>query len=155
MTTEVLYIEALRAAAHRCTAAEDEFRRTIASRLKELEQEQARAFSYRRFNLINEVSGAVASAESEEIAVAVATAVLRARLGWVSDSDARIAVTSGFAPVAQAMFASLAPIESEDEPKPDVLAALAHFEAWYLATHPAPFWMLFENVMPETPVVDF
>lgn len=153
MTTEVLYIEALRAAAHRCTAAEDEFRRTIASRLKELEQE--RAFSYRRFNLINEVSAAVASAESEEIAVAVATAVLRARLGWVSDSDARIAVTSSFAPVAQAMFANLAPVESADEPKPDVLAALADFEAWYLATHPAPFWMLFENVMPETPVVDF
>jgi hypothetical protein len=152
MKADVSYIEALRAAAHQRTAAEDEFRRTIATRLKELEQE--RAFSYRRFNLINEVSGAVASAESEEIAVAVATAVLRARLGWVSDSDARVAVTSGFAPVAQAMFANRA-VESEDEPKPDVLAALAAFEAWYLATHPAPFWKLFENVMPETPVVDF
>ena len=153
MTAEVSYLEALRAAAHRCTEAEDEFRRTIASRLKQLEQE--RAFSYRRFNLMNEVSGVVARAESEEIAVAVATAVLRAKLGWVSDSDARVAVTSGFAPVAQAMFASLAPVESEDEPKPDVIAALAQFEAWYLETHPAPFWMLFENVMPETPVVDF
>lgn len=153
MNAEVAYLEALRADAQRCTAAEDEFRNSIAARLKELEQ--ARAFSYRRFNLINEVSGAVASAESEEIAVAVATAVLRARLGWVSDSDARVAVTSSFAPVAQAMFASLAPVESEDEPKPDVIAALARFEAWYLETHPAPFWMLFENVMPETPVVDF
>ncbi|MBC7582244.1 hypothetical protein FNL55_03565 [Tardiphaga sp. vice352] len=153
MNAEVAYLEALRADAQRCTAAEDEFRSSIAARLKELEQ--ARAFSYRRFNLINEVSGAVASAESEEITVAVATAVLRARLGWVSDSDARVAVTSGFAPVAQAMFASLAPVESEDELRPDVIAALARFEAWYLETHPAPFWMLFENVMPETPVVDF
>ena len=153
MDAERSYLEALRAAAHRCTEAEDEFRRTIASRLKQLEQE--RAFSYRRFNLVNEVSGAVASAESAEIAVAVATAVLRARLGWVSDSDARIAVTSGFAPVAQAMFESLAPPESDDEPKPDVIEALARFEAWYLETYHNPFWTLFENVMPETPIVDF
>ena len=153
MNADVAYLDALRAAAERNAIAENEFRQNIAARLRQLEQE--RAFGYRRFNLINEVSGVVASAESEEIAVAVAAAVLRSRLGWVSDSDARIAVTSAFAPVAQAMFASLAPVESDDEPKPDVLAALASFEAWYIETHPNPFWTLFENVMPETPVVDF
>ena len=153
MNAGIAYLEALRRAAEHSAVAENEFRANIATRIRELEQE--RAFSYRRFNLVNEVSGAVASAESEEIAVTVAGAVLRARLGWVEDSDARIAVTSAFAPVAQAMFASLAPAESADEPAPDVLAALAAFEAWYLATHPGPFWLLFENHIPETPVVDF
>jgi hypothetical protein len=26
---------------------------------------------------------------------------------------------------------------------------------WYGETHPNPFWMLFENQMSETPLVDF
>lgn len=104
---------------------------------------------------MKEVSGVIAGAESEEMAVAGATVVLRAKLGWVSDSEARVEVASRFAPVAQAMFASLAPIEDAEAEKPDVMAALGEFEVWYAATHPNPFWILFENYMPETPVVDF
>ncbi|MDB5655330.1 MAG: hypothetical protein JWQ94_2943 [Tardiphaga sp.] len=152
MDVDISYLDALRLAAERSAIAEHEFRSQITARIKQLELE--RSFAYRRFNLVNEVSGAVASAESEEIAVAVAAAVLRAKLGWASDSEARIAVTSGFAPVAQAMFASLA-AEGDAAPKSDVIAALAQFEAWYLETHPGPFWGLFDNYIPETPVVDF
>jgi hypothetical protein len=147
------YLDALKVAADRSSVAENEFRSQIAARVKELEKQ--RAFAFRRLNLMKEVSGVIAGAESEEIAVAVATAVLRAKLGWVDDSEARMAVVSSFAPVAQAMFASLAPVESEDEEKPDVINALKEFEAWYAETHPNAFWVLFENYMPETPVVDF
>jgi acyl-CoA reductase-like NAD-dependent aldehyde dehydrogenase len=147
------YLDALKLAADQSSVAENEFRSQIAARIKELEKQ--RAFAFRRLNLMKEVSGVIASAESEEIAVAVATAVLRAKLGWASDSEARMEVVSNFAPVAQAMFASLAPVESEDEEKPDVIGKLAEFEAWYAETHPNPFWVLFENYMPETPVVDF
>ena len=147
------YLDALKLAADNSSVAENEFRSQLAARIKELEKQ--RSFAFRRLNLMKEVSGVIAGAESEEIAVAVATAVLRAKLGWASDSEARMAVVSSFAPVAQAMFASLAPAESEDEPSPDVLKTLAEFEAWYAETHPNPFWVLFENYMPETPVVDF
>jgi hypothetical protein len=147
------YLDVLKLAADNSSVAENEFRSQLAARIKELEKQ--RAFAFRRLNLMKEVSGVIASAESEEIAVAVATAVLRAKLGWASDSEARMAVVSNFAPVAQAMFASLAPAESEDEPRPDALKTLAEFEAWYAETHPNPFWVLFENYMPETPVVDF
>lgn len=147
------YLDALKLAADESAVAESEFRSQIAARIKELEKQ--RAFAFRRLNLMKEVSGVIAGAESEEIAVAVATAVLRAKLGWADDSEARMAVVSSFAPVAQAMFASLAPTESEDEEKPDVIGALKEFEAWYAETHPKPFWVLFENYMPETPVVDF
>ena len=147
------YLDALKLAAESSSAAEDEFRSQIAERIKELEKQ--RSFAFRRLNLMREVSGVISGAESEEIAVAGATAVLRAKLGWASDSEARIAVVSSFAPVAQAMFASLAPVESDDEERPDVIKRLAEFEAWYEATHPNPFWVLFENYMPETPVVDF
>jgi hypothetical protein len=147
------YLDALKLSADQSAVAENEFRSQIAARIKELEKQ--RSFAFRRLNLMKEVSSVIASAESEEIAVAAATAVLRAKLGWASDSEARVAVVSSFAPVAQAMFASLAPMESDKEPKPDVIRTLSEFEAWYETTHPNPFWVLFDNYMPETPVVDF
>jgi hypothetical protein len=153
MTPGPSFLDDLKRATERATAAENDFRREIAQRIKALEAE--RAFSFRRYNLMRAVADGVASAESEEIAVAGATAMLRAKLGWSSDSEARAAVVSRFAPVAQVMFASLAPSEDERVPAPGVIAALAEFERWYGETHPNPFWILFENYMPETPVVDF
>ena len=153
MGTAQSYLDVLKLSAERSAAAEDEFRRGIAERTRQLEKE--RSFAFRRLNLMKDISTSIAGVESEEIAVAAATAVLRARLGWVSDSEARIQVVSSFVPVAQAMFASLTPSEIDDKAKPDVIKSLANFEAWYEETHPHPFWFLFENYMPETPVVDF
>lgn len=153
MTPGPSFLDALTLAAERATAAESDFRREIAERAKALENE--RAFAFRRLNLIRAIAEVVAGAESEEIAVAGATAVLRVKVGWTNDSEARDAVVSRFAPVAQSMFASLAPANDEDAPEPDVIGALAEFEHWYAETHPNPFWILFENYMPETPVVDF
>ena len=147
------FLDALELAADRATAAESDFRRGIAARIKALESE--RAFAFRRLNLMRAIAEVVAGAESEEIAVAGAGAVLRTRLGWSSESEARTAVLSRLAPVAQVMFASLVPSDDEDAPRPDVIKALAEFETWYAETHPGPFWSLFENYMPETPVVDF
>jgi hypothetical protein len=147
------FLDDLKGATERAAAAENDFRRDIAQRIKTLENE--RAFAFRRFNLMRAIADVVASAESEEIAVAGATALLRAKLGWSSDSEARTAVLSRFTPVAQTMFTSLAPSGDEDAPTPDVIAALGEFERWYDETHPNPFWILFENYIPETPVVDF
>jgi hypothetical protein len=148
------FLDVLKKAADNATAAEDQFRREVAQRAKALETE--RAFAFRRLNLMRAVADVVSGAESEEVAVAGATAVLRAKLGWANDSEARAEVISRFALVAQEMFASL----SSEAPKPgeeapDVIEALGDFERWYAQTHPAPFWTLFEIYLPETPVVDF
>ena len=150
--TATFFLDALKAAADEAEAAEARFRREIAGRTKALERE--RAFAFRRLNLMRAVADAIASAESEEIAVANATATLRARLGWASDSEARDAVLVRFVPVAQAAFASLAPPEAEAQ-EMDVQQSLADFEAWYASTHENAFWVLFEHYMPETPLVDF
>jgi hypothetical protein len=152
------FLDELKLAADRTATAEDEFRREIAKRTKALENE--RAFAFRRLNLMRAIAEVVAGAEGEEIAVAAATAVLRAKLGWSDDSDARAAVVSRFTPVAIVMFASLSPeIEAtskdKDKSPPDVIGTLAEFERWYAETHRLPFWVQFENYMPETPVVDF
>ena len=154
MTPAPSFLDALKLAADEAARAEDEFRRQMAARAKALERE--RAFAYRRLNFMHAVAEAVAAAESEEIAVAAALAVLRTKLGWSSDSEARAAVLARFAPVAQQVFAALMPAgEEEAAPPADAVAALAAFEAWYRDTHPNPFWSLFEHYMPETPVVDF
>lgn len=126
--------------------------REIVERRKLIEQE--RKFAYRRFNFMRAVSDGVGSAQSEEIAVANALTVMRNALNWSSDSAARQATLSDFAPVAVAMFVNQATKESEP-PEVDVLAALAKFEAGYIERLGSSFWVLFENHMPETPVVDF
>jgi len=152
MTNISSFLDRLDFAAKAAARAEDDFRRETAARVKALERE--RAFAYRRLNFMRAIADAAAAAQSEEIAVAAATAVMRSKLGWSSDSDARSEVLARFGPVAQQVFASLAPPDDE-APPPDVAQALADFEAWYRQTHPDSFWMLFEHYMPETPVVDF
>jgi hypothetical protein len=146
------FLDGLRAAADLAARAEDDFRRGIAARIKALETE--RAFAFRRLTLIRALAEPIAAAESEETAIASAAAELRVRLGWWSDSEARSEVLSRFAPVVLALYREPAPEGARAE-RSDPAQALGEFEAWYAATHPVPFWVLFENVMPETPLVDF
>jgi len=150
--TTASFLDSLKEAAAKTDSAEAAFRREIAERIKNFEQ--ARAFAYRRLNFMRALAEATATAESEEIALANALAVVRTTLGWSSDSEARTAALSRLAPVAQAMFANLAPAEKDQAP-PDIGKALANFEQWYGETHGQPFWVLFEHYMPETPRVDF
>ena len=153
MKPSASFLETLELAASRSAQAESDIRREWAERIKTLERE--RAFAHRRFNFMRAIAEAVATAESEEIAVAAAVAATRAKLGWWDESDARTEVLSRFVPVAQQVFAGLAPAVQEAAPPPDILGALAAFETWYRETRPQPFWMLFENQMPDTPLVDF
>jgi hypothetical protein len=146
------FLDQLKTAADKATADEEEFRRSITQRIKALEQE--RAFAFRRLNFIRAIAEVVSVAESQEIAVASANAILRTKLGWSDDSEPRSEVMLHFVPVVKAMFANLSPPEDE-APERDVPAALLEFETWYGQTHKVPFWILFENYMPETPVVDF
>lgn len=141
----------LKAAAEAAKTAEGSFRREAAQRIAALEEE--RAFAFRRLNLMQAIAEAMASAESEEIAVASAFAALRTRLGWNSDSEARSEVIMHFSPVALAVFR--AEVSSEDESSAEAHEAIAAFEHWYAQTRGSPFWILFEHQMPDTPLVDF
>ena len=152
MTPASSFLDTLKDAAENAGAAEEALRREFAERTKRLADE--RAFAYRRYNLIRAVAEAVAGAESEEIAVAAGNGILRTKLGWDSDSEARTETLSRFADVSKEMFAALAPL-GDGAPPPDVLGILRAFEDWYAETHPQSFWVLFEHYMPETPLVDF
>jgi hypothetical protein len=151
MSTVAALLEVLQSAASGAASAETAYRREAAARIKQLER--ARSFAFRRINLLKPIVDAAARADSEEMAVAGSQAILRAKLGWPGDSEARSKVLTEFAKVAQALFANLHP--AEDRASPDVLTVLTDFEAWYEAAHGAAFWDLFDQPMPETPLVDF
>jgi hypothetical protein len=140
----------LKTAAEAAKAAEGSFRREAAKQIAALERE--RAFAFRRLNLMQAVADAMASAESEEIAVASAFATLRTRLGLNADSEALSEVITRFGPVAQAAFRSAS---REEQVAAGVHAALADFEHWYAESRGSPFWALFEQTVPDTPLVDF
>ena len=144
------FVTALEAAAGHAETAEREYRQEAAQRIAALEHE--RAFAYRRLNLVRELAGAMATADAEESAIGIAFALVRGKLGWSRDSEARTEVIERFAPVAQALFRALT---GEDEPEPSPAIALAEFESWYVENRHAPFWVLFEHYIPETPLVDF
>jgi hypothetical protein len=151
MSPAAPFLQALEAAANGSAAAETAFRREAADRIKGLER--ARSFAYRRVNLMRPIADAVTRAESEEMAVAAGLAILRAKLGWASDSEARSAILVRFTPLIQGIFADQNP--KPDQPASDILSRLAEFEAWYEAEHRKSFWDLFDQPMPETPLVDF
>ena len=151
MTQITSFIESLHIAADSAAAAETAFRREAAERIASLEC--ARAFAFRRLNLMRAVGDGVAPAEDEEIAAATGVGILRSRLDWADGSEAQLEILSHFAPVARALFASLA---ANGEPGASAVAeALAEFETWYEHTYRTPFWALFDQPMEETPRVDF
>ena len=146
------FLAVLQAAADNAAEAEAQFRRDANRRVAALEA--ARAFAHRRLNLMRAIADVAAQPESEEIAVANALAVLQEKLGWRGDGEARSEVLSRFAPVARAVAGSVSARE-DGGPEPDVMTTLAEFESWYAQNHPGPFWALFEQHFPETPLVDF
>ena len=146
------FLTSLQSAAQRADRAEDDLQREIVERRKAIEQ--ARKFAYRRYNFMRAVAGAVTGAENREAAIDGALTSMRNSLGWSGDGEARQETMTDFVPVAEAIFASVSPTETEP-PALDVLTSLEQFEAKYLAKRGTPFWSLFENYFPETPVVDF
>jgi hypothetical protein len=135
-----------------CEQAEQEFRATMNARVAELAQ--ARAFAYRRMNVMRSLFDAVSSGQERDAAVARAVDMLRDRLGWRDDSDARQEVLVQYEKVAQTAFDAVHPSE-ESAVEPDIGEVLAGFENWYTEARGKPFWVLFEHYMPETQLVDF
>lgn len=159
-TPLAVFLAALDDAKQAASVAEEAFRKEAAARAEALARE--RAYAWRRADLMAGLAATLADIEDDAMAGAAGQALLRARLGWSSDSAAREDVLARFAPVAVALHRAgrcgaqtEAPTEMPTEAPPDPAAALAAFEDWYLATRESPFWYLFEHYMPETPRVDF
>jgi hypothetical protein len=145
------FLDHLKAAATSAHEAENALRKRMAEEIARLERQ--RAFAYRRLNLMNEISKAVASAEDEDAAVARGLAVLRTELGWTSESETRKATLERFERVVRAAIAGLSSTETA-ESAPDIADELSGFETWYESTYGKPFWVLFDQEIQEIPLVE-
>lgn len=153
MTRASAWLAELASDAEAALSAEQNFRADFARRVTELAELRAEAF--RRRNLMAAITDGVAGAEDEENAVARGLAVLRTRLGWASDSEARGEIMERFAPVCAACFAAARELGDDEEKPADPAAELAAFEIWFREARGGSFWVLFEVEIPETPLVDF
>lgn len=144
------YLSRLEEDAIAANDAEGAFRKRMVEELALLERK--RAFAYRRLNLMQEITKAVASAENEEEPVARGIAIVRRELGWDHESETRTETLAQLAAVVRAIFEADA--AAEGDAGPDLTAALAEFEDWYQATYGKSFWVLFDQEIPELPLVE-
>ena len=145
------YLSQLEARAREESIAEEQFRRGIAERLKELERR--RAFAYRRLTLVRSVATGLGGAVSEEEAAENGTAAFMREIGWNGATEAQREVAQRFRPVAAAIWRASQPPsdagEAAGEEDVAVDEALAEFERWFEIARNAPFM----SVMDREPLV--
>ncbi len=144
------WIETLAAEARAASAAELAHQKEAALRAASLKD--ARAFAWRRVNLMRGVAAGVRGAEEPDAAVAAGRAVMLREVNWTGATQAQRDAADRFAPVVLAIWAATRP-EPEGDPEA-VARAFADFEAWYAAERGGPFLALMEREIVELPLVE-
>ena len=154
------FLSALHQTALAAQREEISFRNNVAREIAS--RELARKYAFRRLSLAELMVQAARRAESEDQAIATQTAALRAEMGWHGDTEQRRRIFAAWRPVSLAAWDAVRPRSDEaGEPsaalaeRPDIAAALATFEAWYLAEFGSNYLDILEVEMQELPVVEF
>lgn len=133
------------------TASTDEaaYRREAQRRTETLER--ARAFAYRRLNLLKKMAEIAAGEPDAKKAADARLIAAFADIGWISggldELDEKGRETEAkFRPVVEALGVG-------DEPR--MLAALGDFEAWFAERFGREFCAVYDRYIPDTPKVDF
>lgn len=139
----------LGARADAASTEETAYRRESARKIEVLER--ARAFAYRRLNLIRKVVDTAAGEPDATKAADARIAAAFVEIGWIGGSLAELdekgrEAEAKFRPVAEAVGTS-------DEAA--MLAALDAFEAWFAERFGRDFCSVFDRYVPDTPKVDF
>lgn len=145
------YIADLENNARAASIEEEDFRRNIAAKVRE--HEQARAFAYRRLNLMKTVAGAVAAAKDEEEAKTMGSAAFLREIGWTGATEFQRQTAEHFAPVAIVLWQANAEEAPEDSGK-TIEKELAAFESWYAEQRETPFLQVMEQEAPVLPLVE-
>ena len=74
-------------------------------------------------------------------------------LGWTGTSEAYDAILTRLRPVARAVWQCACSVDGGVPPT--VTTELEAFETWFEGAHGKPFYALFDQYVPEVPVVDF
>ncbi|MEO8651984.1 MAG: hypothetical protein ABI391_06750 [Hyphomicrobiaceae bacterium] len=154
------FVAALRRTALAAQREEISFRDNVAREIAV--RELARKYAFRRLTLAELMMQVARRAQSEEQAIAAQTAAMRAEFDWHGDTERRRRIFAAWRPVALAAWTAVRPRSTEaggQDPAPvelpDIGAALATFEAWYLAEFGSNYLDILEVEMEELPVVEF
>ena len=139
----------LGARADAASTEETAYRRESARKIEVLER--ARAFAYRRLNLIRKVVDTAAGEPDATKAADARIAAAFVEIGWIGGSLAELdekgrEAEAKFRPVAEA-------VGTDDEAA--MLTALDAFEAWFAERFGRDFCSVFDRYVPDTPKVDF
>jgi hypothetical protein len=139
-------------AAKSAQVAEAELRKTMTEQIARLERQ--RAFAFRRTRLVRTLadSAGVEASQPEQVWAAQRQAV-RDELGWTGTSEAYDAILARLRPVGLAVRTCAC--AAEGEATTPVTPELEAFEAWFESAHGKSFYALFDQYVPEVPVVDF
>ena len=166
MTTQQLsaLLDDFERSAHAASVNEENYRREVAVRLKELEND--RAFGFRRLNLMRTVIAALQGCETEEEALAGGSAAFLREVGWSSESEAQQEALEQFHPDSRACWQTRqlgaeteadgeteATVKGEAEPA-EIGNRLNEFERWFGKARNGPFLSVLEREIVELPLVE-
>jgi hypothetical protein len=145
------YLTDLDKAAGAASVAEDEFRRNIVAKMRE--HEEARAFAFRRLNLMKGVAASVSGAKDADEANERGTAALCREIGWTGATEFQREGVQKFAPVTLAVWEATKE-DAADSSLKEIERELAGFESWYAQAQNKPFMTVMEQELPELPLVE-
>lgn len=153
MTTRPIdtYLAQLDTVARAASGAEDAYRRDAVERIKGLER--ARAFAFRRLNLVRTVASSMSGAKDEEEAKARGSAAFLKELNWNGASEAQREVVARFMPIVAALWQ----MDQEGAGSSDVAGLdkeLTAFENWFAENRNGSFLSLMDGEVLELPLVE-
>jgi hypothetical protein len=134
--------------AHR---AEMALRKQLAEQLSRLERE--RAFAFRRSAFVRLLAESAISQQNEDEATDAQGLAVAEELGWDGKSEAHEAILGEMKPLGGVIWRLLQ--DKGEDSGSEVAVKLARFEVWFQEKHGTPFYTLFDQYVPEAPLVDF
>jgi hypothetical protein len=160
MPVSDILIARLQADCTAAEAAERAVRADIEARIKHAET--ARAFAWRRLNMLSDMARIAAAEAEREMAVERQLVALFREIGWIENglgelSESAQPLVDRLRPIAEALHAQAHPpaVDGGDNPTLDPLMEFRAFEAWYETDRGHPFLQAFERYVPPTPLVEF
>ena len=138
-------------AARAAQQAEEALRKRLSDEIAR--SERNRAFAFRRTNVVRALAVSSTGIDTEEAALAAQRLAMREELGWTGPSAAHEAILDRLQPLGRAIWQCGCGMESATPAA--VHGELEAFEAWFEGAHGKSFYALFDQYVPEVPVVDF
>lgn len=146
-----VYFSELEQSAREAGIAEEKFRQEIVSRMKELER--ARAFAFRRLNLLRNIAKAMSGAEDDAQAIEWGRAAFLREVNWTGTSDSQRETLEKFEPVLVALW-KICNEEASVADRSQATRECDVFEKWFANNRKGPFLSLMEVEPVELPLVE-